>query len=844
MMNQLIPISRPISGCKRAKGTRLVSAAFLLVFVLGMFASGTVAIGQDTTLSSKISSVAPETCLSWYQWSNPYRADADSENGVDRMMAEPEVNKFCKDFTDKLGQLPAILIPADAPAEIRNAAAVLGPQLVDGLFRKQGCFFVESFEFAEGLEPKNLKIGLVLEVGDDVNESLKAIEALLKLAGAPIEPINLGGQNGIKIPMPPGGPFNEITLAQQDGYLLAATGTEMVQEVATRIKAGQVADWLSQLQADQKYVRTSAVGTIDAAAIRKQRMPLIEGQAKAMSAVKALGLDNLESVEFSGGYAQTDFAQQFKLNFDGTPRGIFAIIDGKGLTAEDIAHFPSDSFFAVAMSVDSKKALEEFTNILIQLDPNAAQEMSAGFIQFQSETGIDLKKLIGNFGPTITLHNGYDDGLLTGVQLRTTLEDPKWFEQTVDDLMALAVRETRTPAKIDSFEQNGKTVKSLHFNGAPIPVEPSWFVDGDQMTLALFPSVLGAATNPELVTPLTQAPSFAPYLELIEQSSNDGKTIGFSYFESKWFYQVMYGYACLGTAMARNVEWSDFGMPWNEEQTEKLRAHMLELQLPSFRSIGKHLTPEVAIIRREKDAIVFESHSMMANSNLTVALPGVAVGLLLPAVQQVRAAARRTASMNNLRQAALASLNYESAFAEFPSGDGPVKEDGPPVSWRVKVLPFIEQQNLHDMYNFDEPWDSENNLKVAKHMPELFRNPASNAPEGHTVYRGVGGTSGVMGVGADGKSASRGFAQLVDGSSNTILFLEVPDEMSVPWTKPDGGIDPDNTKPWQLLGNHPGGFNAVFCDGSVHFIHQFIEDNVFENLLKFDDGNVIDRHDF
>ena len=826
--------------------------AFLLVFVLGMFASGTVAIGQDTTLSSKISSAAPETCLSWYQWSNPYRADADSENRVDRMMAEPEVNKFCKNFTDKLGQLPAILIPADAPAEIRNAAAVLGPQLVDGLFRKQGCFFIESLDLAEGQEPKNLKIGLVVEVGDDVNKTLKSIEALLKLAGAPMEPIDVGGQNGIKIAVPPGGPVNGIILVQQDGYLLAATGTEMVQEVATRIKAGQVADWLSQLQADQEYVRTSAVGTIDVAALRKQLMPLIrseaegtpEGQAKAMSAVKALGLDNLESVEFSGGFAKIDFAQQFKLKFDGTPGGIFGIIGGKGLTAEDIAHFPSDSFFAVAMSVDSKKILKEFTNILIQLDPNSAQEISGGFIQFQSATGIDLKKLIGNFGPTITLHNGHDDGLLTGVQLRTALEDPKWFEQTVDDLMAFAVRATRTPAKIDSFEQNGKTVKSLHFNGAPIPVEPSWFVDGDQMTLALFPSVLGSATNPELAAPLIKEPSFAPYLELIEQSSNDGKTIGFSYGESKLAYQMMYGYACLGTAMARNVEWSDFGMPWDEEQTEKLRAHMLELQLPSFRSIGKHLTPEVAIIRREKDAIVFESHSMMANANLTVALPGVAVGMLLPAVQAVRGAARRTASMNNLRQAALAALNYESTFQKFPSGDGPVKEGGPPVSWRVKVLPYLEHQNLHDMYNFDEPWDSENNLKVAKRMPEGFRNPASNAPEGHTVYRGVGGTSGVMGVGADGESASREFAQLVDGSSNTILFLEVPDEMAVPWTKPDGGIDPDNTKPWQLLGNHPGGFNTAFCDGSVFFISEYVDAETFQSLLKFDDGNIINRDDF
>ena len=56
------------------------------------------------------------------------------------MMAEPDVNKFCKDFTDKLGQLPAVLIRDEAPPEIVEAAKVLGPQIVDGLLRKQGCF--------------------------------------------------------------------------------------------------------------------------------------------------------------------------------------------------------------------------------------------------------------------------------------------------------------------------------------------------------------------------------------------------------------------------------------------------------------------------------------------------------------------------------------------------------------------------------------------------------------------------------------------------------------------------------------------------------------------------------
>ena len=132
---------RELVGHIRTGRTRLSSATFLIVFVLAMFANRTAAIGQDTSLSSKLSSAAPETCLTWFQWSNPYRADANSENGIDRMMAEPEVNKFCKDFTDKLGQLPAILVPVDAPVEIKNAAEVLGPQLVDALFRKQGCLF-------------------------------------------------------------------------------------------------------------------------------------------------------------------------------------------------------------------------------------------------------------------------------------------------------------------------------------------------------------------------------------------------------------------------------------------------------------------------------------------------------------------------------------------------------------------------------------------------------------------------------------------------------------------------------------------------------------------------------
>ena len=818
----------------------VLSAAVAAAMVATVLAVPSVASAQEDSLSGKVSSAAPESCLSWYQWANPYNADAGSKNAVDRMLAEPDVNKFCKDFTDKLGQLPAILIPDAAPPRMRAAVATLAPQLVDGLLRNQGCFFVEGFELTPEQSAKKLKLGLVFELGDNADKTVEAIAGLLRLTDAPLEKVAIGGQNGLKITMPPNGPFTEVGLVQHDGYLVAATSVEMTEEIIGRMKQGKVADWLGQMQTKQKYVRTSILGTIDAAALKKLLMPLADEQA--VKVIKAFGLNNLESLEFSSGYAQTDFAQQFRIKFDGAPTGIFATFGDKGITDKDLAHFPADSFAALALSIDGKKVLDEATSILIQLDPNAAEDMARGMIQLQSQTGIDLRKLFSNVGPTFTLHNGYSDGILSGAQFRTTIQDPVWFEKTIDDVMKLAQMQAGVPMSIDSIEQNGKAVKTMHFGGVPVPVEPSWMMNGDQMTVTLFPSTMASASKPDMAAPLTNEKSFAPYLPLLKPDSNDGKVIGFSYMETKYSFELLYSYACLASAMGKNMLAGQVDqvlpLPFSDEQMAKVKAHLNDLQLPSCRSIAKHLTPEVGVIRKEKDAIVFEMHSTVAGSNLTIAIPGVAVGMLLPAVQAVREAARRTQSLNNLRQLALASLNYESAYQRFPSGDGPVNKGGPAVSWRVKILPYLEQANLYEQYNFDEPWDSENNMKVAKQMPATFMNPQSTAEEGYTVYRGVGGVSGVMGVDAEGKSVGRTFGKITDGSSNTILFVECPDHMAVPWTKPDGGIDPEKVSPWKLQGNYSGGFSTSFCDGSTRFIATSLGTETFKALLGFDDGIV------
>ncbi|HEY8504462.1 MAG TPA: DUF1559 domain-containing protein, partial [Gemmataceae bacterium] len=218
------------------------------------------------------------------------------------------------------------------------------------------------------------------------------------------------------------------------------------------------------------------------------------------------------------------------------------------------------------------------------------------------------------------------------------------------------------------------------------------------------------------------------------------------------------------------------------------------------------------------------------------------VGLLIPAVQKVRESAARLTSANNLKQIALAMHNHESVYMHFPPAAIVDRRGKPLLSWRVTILPFIGQENLYKRFKLDEPWDSEHNKKLIPLMPQIYRHPhALWAEPGVTYYRVfVGNPAPQKGMQfRTPLDMIRGssFAQITDGTSNTILVAEAAE--AVPWTKPDELVcEPGKPLP-KLGGIFPNGFNAAFCDGSVRFISESIPERTLRLLIAANDGEPI-----
>jgi hypothetical protein len=218
-------------------------------------------------------------------------------------------------------------------------------------------------------------------------------------------------------------------------------------------------------------------------------------------------------------------------------------------------------------------------------------------------------------------------------------------------------------------------------------------------------------------------------------------------------------------------------------------------------------------------------------------LLGLLAAALVPALASVDKAEARgpqTAAeyVNNLKQIGLAMHNYHDVNNRLPAAAVYSKDGKALLSWRVLLLPYLEQAALTKEIKMDEPWDSANNKKVLAKMPAVF-GPAGDKDEGKTYLRVFTG-QGTVFPGKDGMK----LLAITDGTSNTIMVVEAKE--AVEWTKPDELVYKEKEALPKLCGHTKGGFAVLMCDGAVKTFKQDFDEQQMRYAILAADGHPVD----
>ncbi|MFL5242439.1 MAG: DUF1559 domain-containing protein [Gemmataceae bacterium] len=177
---------------------------------------------------------------------------------------------------------------------------------------------------------------------------------------------------------------------------------------------------------------------------------------------------------------------------------------------------------------------------------------------------------------------------------------------------------------------------------------------------------------------------------------------------------------------------------------------------------------------------------------------------------------------------ALAMYNYQDDHGRLPPAVVYGENGEPLYSWRVLILPYIEQNEVYNKFKLNEPWDSPHNYELLSEMPRAYAPPSgkrSKAPAYYTFCKVFVG----QGAAFEGQKGLRLPADFPDGTSNTILIAEAGEP--VPWTMPqDLPYDPELPLP-DLRGLFKDGFRAGMADGSMRWLKWDISDGTLRAAI-------------
>lgn len=809
--------------------------AALLPFVLVLVAPGFLGLPLSVPPlppDPVVERAAPDKCLFHLSTAGLAAAKADAKNLTERMLADPEMREFLAAVAAQVSG--AARQAAPAPPELTGAVATVA----EALLTRPLALSVDDFRPPAADQPPRLVASLVIRAGDAGPALAAAVDTLLATLGAgAAEDVRLGAAAWRRLPTPAG----PLSWGLNDGSFVAALGPDALESLVARLgDAGRKAPaWQADLARRMPMERRSSLTYLDAGEVVRIVSALeAPDRERFLAFLAATGIAKLDSVGAVTGMTAEGVASTLWLGFDGPPGGLFAK-PAKGIGPRELARVPADALLAQAWSLDLSKTLAALLDVTAAADPDAAAQARQGLEQFRAVAGIDVDRhVLAPLGPDWTvLSLPAPGGMLPNLAIIAGVRDQPTFARTHKALLGIlrnagAAGDVKFAVRELPYREHTLFCLDVAGEGMAIPVTPTWCLTDDSLLITLSPQLM------KTLLARDAADGGIGRLPEVRDAVAGGEPglVG-----------VMDPVSLVGTLCA----FYEMAVPVGRSVLGQQGITLDLPQLPPASAIMPFVRPSVTVVRHEADGILVRSTGSVPLGPLTAgggalgispASTPVLVGLLLPAVQSAREAARRTQAMSNIRQVLLALLIHEDAKGRLPT-QAICDADGKPLlSWRVAILPYVEEGALYERFHLDEPWDSEHNRALIPLMPAFLTDPAATPEQiraGLTTVQLVTGADTVF----RGPDQVLGVEEIVDGTSRTLAVIEVAPDLAVPWTKPaDHPFDPE--RPLDGVGNprRPGGlFVGGFFDGHVETFTPAEDPAVFRALVTPAGGEQVQR---
>ena len=700
---------------------------------------------------------APENCIAYMSVAGTGQYDATA-NPTEAWISQPEIQASIKKL------VAATMKFSKKNSSNSPAGRLLFSQSPADFLKQPMAFFLSSIANKEDIDGN--QGALLVKLGE-----LEArAEALLKatLAEADLKTMTKEIDDAKYYVVESTGNAPTVSFGIVDNYFILTFGRLPLTDVVESLKTPPPA-WLTELDKRIAIDRPAFTTYINFESLKSLLENFTDAERKDFDKLDAIyHFTEFQTLQFQNGMNANGFNQIGYLNHAQPESGLMSAIATEAFAAEDLIVIPEDVSFATAWKLAPEKIVD-LVKQTMELYPNKNQLSYDDFLAMcKAQTGFDFEKdyidaIDGSFW-------AYTDPSLTSPKFvaAAKIKDSEKFAEVLQASIGKLREVLQEQGQQLQEEQKGKN--TFYLINTP---------QGQTISFSLIDDYIYLSNSTRGITS-----------HLRRKKRTKGKlasTQRMKNFEAEAQsdgYKGIIGVSTYDLAGAFEVGLPMAGMMLGQYSNRDVFDFTFE-DVPNVGVLINGLRPNTtAFFRTDTGIAVHSVHDFPIG--IESATSGILVGMLLPAVQQVRAAARRVQSENNMRMLGLALHEYQAANQSFPPSYS-VDEDGKPLhSWRVLILPYLDQQELYDQFKLDEPWDSPHNSKLAAQMPEVFDHPGLALEDDHTAYLVPLNDNSIISDGpVDDAGHGNKIEDVTDGTSFTTMLVAASQNRSVLWTAPE-----------------------------------------------------------